>query len=348
MKHIIESNVEPSNTNVLWLDGDNNLYNYNKGKWVKIGGSGGDTPSVIKVPLKGLKFGSSNLDGFNPENFDTTGDNAPTDLSRMFASANSGAARTDLNLSSWDFSKVTKAEDMFSGANIGTLTMTGLTFSAEFDGSQMFEESAIQHVDFSNNSFANTTNVNMMFSYSNAGTFDLHGSNFNLSTNILDSMFNMCLNLKVLNMTNVSMPTSVESVKYMFYNCSSLTTLDLSSLHFSNLRSIESCFGYCSSLQTLNIANWNLAQATSTANAFKYCSKLENLSIGNLPDYKADTYKWGFETCTALTRESLVNILNALPTTTQTGAKITIGAKNVAKLTDEDKAIATSKGWVIA
>lgn len=40
MKHIIESNVEPSNTNVLWLDGDNNLYNYNKGKWAKIGGSG--------------------------------------------------------------------------------------------------------------------------------------------------------------------------------------------------------------------------------------------------------------------------------------------------------------------
>ena len=53
MKHMIESNVESSNTNVLWLDGDNNLCNYNKGKWVKIGGSGGgsnnDSPFFLTV-----------------------------------------------------------------------------------------------------------------------------------------------------------------------------------------------------------------------------------------------------------------------------------------------------------
>lgn len=347
MKHIIESNVEPSNTNVLWLDGDNNLYNYNKGKWVKIGGSEGGTPSVIKIPLKGLKFYGSNLDGFNPENFDTTGDNAPTDLSKMFVGVNQDTTSTDLNLSSWDFSKVTKAVDMFSGANIGTLTMTGLTFGAEFDGSAMFKDSTIQYVEFSNSSFANVTNVYYMFGYNIVGTFDLHGLNFNLSTDTLAGMFSECPNLKVLNMTNVSMPTSVKSVMSMFYGCTSLTTLDLSSLHFSNLINIASCFRDCKSLQTLNIANWNLAQATATTDAFKNCSKLENLSIGNLPDYKEATYKWGFETCAALTRESLVNIINALPTTTQTGAKITIGATNVAKLTDEDKAIATSKGWVI-
>lgn len=347
MKHIIESNVEPSNTNVLWLDGDNNLYNYSKGKWVKIGGSGGGTPSVIKTPLKGLRFGYSNLDGFNPENFDTTGDNAPTDLSYMFAGVNLETTSTDLNLSSWNFSKATAAAAMFMQCNIGTLTMTGLTFDAEFDGASMFVQSNIQYVDFSNNSFTNIINVNGMFASNNAGTFDLHGSNFNLSTDKLDSMFDSCSNLKVLNMTNVSMPTSVESVYAMFFECTSLTTLDLSSLHFSNLITIKACFENCSSLQTLNIENWNLAQATNTTNAFKNCVKLENLSIGNLPDYKASTYKWGFETCTALTRESLVNILNALPTTTQTGATITIGATNVAKLTDGDKAIATSKGWVI-
>ena len=347
MKHIIESNVEPSNTNVLWLDGDNNLYNYNKGKWVKIGGSGGGTPSVIKIPLKGLKFGMSNLEGFNPENFDATGDNAPTNLVYMFSSANVGAASTDLNLSSWDFSKVTAAIDMFSGATIGTLTMTGLTFGAEFDGSFMFEGSNIQYVEFSNSSFANITNVYNMFGNNIVGTFDLHGLNFNLSTDILDSMFNNCSDLKVLNMTNVSMPTSVTSVMSMFRDCASLTTLDLSSLHFSGLNAMDRCFEGCSSLQTLNIANWNLSQVVYTGDAFKNCVKLENLSIGNLPDYKADTYKWGFETCTALTRESLVNILNALPTTTQTGAKIRIGTTNVSKLTDEDKAIATSKGWAI-
>ena len=66
MKHIIESNVEPSNTNVLWLDGDNNLYNYNKGKWVKIGGSGesSNNNSPFFLTVKGVE-GESKLTNTN-------------------------------------------------------------------------------------------------------------------------------------------------------------------------------------------------------------------------------------------------------------------------------------------
>ena len=59
-----------------------------------------------------------------------------------------------------------------------------------------------------------------------------------------------------------------------------------------------------------------------------------------------------FANCTNLTHDSLLSILNALKDysdyTGSTTWKITLGSQNIAKLTDEDKEIASSKGWVIA
>jgi hypothetical protein len=50
---------------------------------------------------------------------------------------------------------------------------------------------------------------------------------------------------------------------------------------------------------------------------------------------------------TQYTKESLVEILNNLATVT-VSRTLTMGSTNLAKLTDEDKAIATAKGWTLA
>lgn len=50
---------------------------------------------------------------------------------------------------------------------------------------------------------------------------------------------------------------------------------------------------------------------------------------------------------TKFTREALVEILNNLATVTSTRT-LKMGATNLAKLTDEDKLIATNKGWTLA
>lgn len=49
-----------------------------------------------------------------------------------------------------------------------------------------------------------------------------------------------------------------------------------------------------------------------------------------------------------LTKESLLNVINEAADVTSNPKTLTFGATNLAKLTDEEKAIATSKGWTLA
>ena len=54
--------------------------------------------------------------------------------------------------------------------------------------------------------------------------------------------------------------------------------------------------------------------------------------------------------CTKLTHDSLLSIINALKdySGTTTAKTVTLGATNLAKLTDAEKATATEKGWTLA
>ena len=53
-----------------------------------------------------------------------------------------------------------------------------------------------------------------------------------------------------------------------------------------------------------------------------------------------------FQYCTALSHDSLMSNINNLKTDTTTKI-LTLGATNLAKLSDEEIAIATNKGWTL-
>ena len=63
-----------------------------------------------------------------------------------------------------------------------------------------------------------------------------------------------------------------------------------------------------------------------------------------LPDI--DMSDIGLNSSTVLTVDSIVGLLNALPQSDK-GYSFQIGSANIAKLTDEQKAIATDKGWTL-
>jgi hypothetical protein len=56
---------------------------------------------------------------------------------------------------------------------------------------------------------------------------------------------------------------------------------------------------------------------------------------------------WDLTNATLLTKRSLLSILNALNPEHE-GGTLTLGETNLAKLTEEEKAIAANKGWTLA
>lgn len=78
-----------------------------------------------------------------------------------------------------------------------------------------------------------------------------------------------------------------------------------------------------------------------------YTRMLENLIINGTITVTSSNINFTY--CTALTVDSLLNILNALSDNTgKTTYKVTLGATNLAKLTDEQKQIAINKNYTLA
>lgn len=101
------------------------------------------------------------------------------------------------------------------------------------------------------------------------------------------------------------------------YNALQLTDLDISGLDLSNVTDLY--------LYRLN---------------FLVNIKSDGLKLPDV-DMSENAY---FGDSSPLTVDSIVGLLNALPQSTN-GYSFRIGATNIAKLSDDQKAIATSKGW---
>src|SRR5699024_8278180 len=124
-----------------------------------------------------------------------------------------------------------------------------------------------------------------------------------------------------------------------FYSCPQLQFLP--DLQTSNVTAFNNCFS-TTKLQT--IKSLDLESANTVTSMFDSISSLEFinfLNIGKTLDISKSTL---------YSRETLVErVLNNLKDLTgSTSQTLKIGAKNLAKLTEEDKLIATNKNWILA
>ena len=150
----------------------------------------------------------------------------------------------------------------------------------------------------------------------------------------MNSTFYSCRSLTAVPQLNTSKVTDMGS---MFCNCNSLTAVPL--YNTSKVNNMSQMFWHCNNLQT--VPAFDCSNVTNMNNIFASCSSLKSIlmtNIGVALDISASTL---FE------RSDLVTILNNLKTVTTTKT-LKMGATNLAKLTDEDKSIATNKGWTLA
>lgn len=152
----------------------------------------------------------------------------------------------------------------------------------------------------------------------------------------MDRMFYYCTSLTSVPEMDTSKVTNMQS---MFYECRLLTTVPL--MDTSNVTNMETMFSGCKLLTT--IPPINTSRVTRIEFMFNSCSSLTDL--GGFTGLKCNL---DLSPCTALTHDSILNVINKAADVTASPATLTFGSTNLAKLSDEEKAIATNKGWTLA
>ena len=178
----------------------------------------------------------------------------------------------------------------------------------------------------------NVTSMNSMFYNCNSLT-TIPLLNTGNVTNMA-AMFFGCNSLTAVPQLDTSKVTNMAS---MFYYCNKLTTIPL--LDTSNVTSTYQMFSNCSSLTT--VPALNVDKVTRMNDMFGNCINLKSILMTNIGA------NLNIASSTKFEREDLLTILNNLKTVTSS-QRLTMGATNLAKLTDEDKLIATNKGWTLA
>lgn len=223
------------------------------------------------------------------------------------------------------------------------------------DFSYAFSRSSIS--EFPNWNFSNAESISYLLQNCNSLKADIVINNLSKLTGdyCLSGAFQQsAITSATLNGLN---PDTVYSINQAFFDCGWLKNVSLNTTTGvpMKVKSMSETFNYCSQLKTLPLMDltqctrFSITGCNSLESIPAYdMSNITSINISNLyklAEFHATGMKVSFNisSSTKFTREALVEILNNLATITSTQT-LTMGATNLAKLTDEDKAIATNKG----
>ena len=97
----------------------------------------------------------------------------------------------------------------------------------------------------------------------------------------------------------------LKNTSYLFYNCPSLKTIDLSSFKTDNITSMISMFENCHSLESIDLVSFNTTNVQNMSCMFKTCSSLKNINL-SLFETTEHTNVWNmFEGCSSLRKENV-------------------------------------------
>ena len=202
------------------------------------------------------------------------------------------------------------------------------TIYANPSGSNLFSNlTNVTSIDLSNMDTSGIVGMNGMFENDKALTNIVFGDNFNTSnaTN-MTAMFRGCNNLteldlrmfdtlNVKSMYNMFAESGIKNVNLssfvthnldgggmqrMFFNCTKLESLDLSSFDTSSITNFEKIFYHCTSLKSLNVSNFNTSNVTNFYDMFNGCSSLKELDVSGFDTSKAVIMGNMFSGCSSL------------------------------------------------
>ena len=122
----------------------------------------------------------------------------------------------------------------------------------------------------------------------------------------MKQMFYQCSSLTSLDVSNFN-TQNVTTTSNMFYQCSSLTSLDVSNFNTQNVKTMGYMFYQCSSLTSLDVSNFNTQNVTNMSNMFYQCSSLTSLDVSNFNTQNVKTTSNMFYQCSSLTSLDVSN-----------------------------------------
>lgn len=300
--------------------------------------------TIPKLDTSGYTSFSSFFSGFsNMETIPLLNTGNATNLYDMFY--NCSSLKT---IPLIDTSKVTRTEGMFSNcSSLKTIPLLN-TSKVTNAGSMFYRCSSLTNIPLIDTS--KVTNAALMFGYcSSLKTIPLIDTS---NVTNMSSTFTGCSKLEEIPLLDTS---NVTEVFNMFHSCYDLITIP--QLDTSNIKNMGGMFNQCISLTTVPLLN--CSSVTKISEIFLSCYKLENLggfyNLGN--NYPTNIHENDFEKslnlsfCPKLTHDSLMNVINNLYDIASKRIKtqqLVLGSTNLAKLTAEEIAIATEKGWTVS
>jgi len=168
--------------------------------------------------------------------------------------------------------------------------ITGFRFNDGGDKSKLLTISATGGLVIDNNSMF--YGCDSMTLWGNENTVTTSSSMVN--------MFRGCTSLLSLDVTSLN-TSSVASMEGMFQDCTSLTSLDVSSFNTSSVTNMSFMFRNCTSLTSLDVSSFNTSSVASMEGMFRGCSSLTSLDVTSLNTSSVTNMSFMFRGCSSLT-----------------------------------------------
>ena len=249
------------------------------------------------------------------------------------------------NIPLLDTSNVIDMKGMFQDcSSLKTIPMLNTSNVTEMD--YLFERDSL----LTEIPLLNTVNVTRMpYLFSNCHSLISVPALDTSNVTVMNSMFKGCSSLKQIPLLNTK---SCNNMQDMFNGCSSIT--EIPELDTSNVITMWYMFFKCTSLTTVPMLD--ASKIINVYNMFNNCSSLvtlgglKNLGMSYPTNYidNASELTLNLSDSPLLTHDSLMNVINNLYDIKSKGVKtqtLQLGNRNKAKLTAEEIAIATNKGW---
>jgi len=90
------------------------------------------------------------------------------------------------------------------------------------------------------------------------------------------------------------------NINYMFYECTSLKSIDLSSFNITNVNDMNNMFCRCSSLESIDLSSFNTANVNNMNNMFNECFFLKSIDLSSFNTTNVNDMSYMFCKCSSL------------------------------------------------